>query len=105
MATIRYYTRRLRRAASNTAVQLLAIGLFLWFGISWVIENNHIDEQPHTPVARPTTSVDDERVDWSNKYYVQYATTPEYLCNALMIWSEIEDIGSRAQRLVPLPKQ
>lgn len=44
-------------------------------------------------------SVEDESIDWSKLYYVQYVTSPEILCNALMVWSEIEEIGSRAQVL------
>lgn len=98
MATIRLYSRRLRRIASHPAAQLVAIGLVLFFGISWVIEHNHDNDRPYAPIARPTASVEAPGIDWSAKYYVQYATTPEYLCNALMVWDQIEEIGSRAQR-------
>ena len=67
-------------------------------GIRWVVKYNHGDEYAPGPLARPTKSVEDSRIDWSKLYYVQYVTSPENLCNALMIWSQIEEIGSRAQR-------
>jgi hypothetical protein len=63
-----------------------------------VIRRNHDDDGYYAPVARPVRSVEDPRTDWSKLYYVQYVTSQEYLCNSLMVWSEIEDIGSRAQR-------
>lgn len=98
MANYRFYTRRIRRIASSPVSQLLAICLFLVFSINWVIKHNHDDDGDMLPVAQPTTSVEDSSIDWSRLYYVQYVTSPEYLCNALMVWSEIEEIGSRAQR-------
>jgi hypothetical protein len=49
------------------------------------------------PAPRPTARVDAKGINWSKLYYVQYVTSPEYLCNALMVWSQIEEIGSRAQ--------
>lgn len=99
MPNYRYYSRRLRRLLSQPAFQLLSICALLFFGIRWVIRHNHDDEEGYyAPVARPMKSVEDPRIDWSKLYYVQYVTSPEYLCNALMVWSEIEEIGSRAQR-------
>jgi len=102
MASHHYYTRRIRRLLSTPAFQLLAICSCLVFGTRWVIKHNHDDDIMPGPVGRPTKRVDDPSIDWSKLYYVQYVTSPEYLCNALMVWSEIEDIGSRAQRYEPL---
>lgn len=63
-----------------------------------MLEHNHDDVETILPAsARPTTTVDDPSIDWSKLAYVQYATSPEYLCNALMIWSEIEELGTLAQ--------
>jgi hypothetical protein len=98
MATYRYYARRLRRTFSQPLVQILSICVLLFLGIRWVLLHNHDDDGYYAPVARPVKSVEDPRIDWSKLYYAQYVTSPEYLCNALMVWSEIEDIGSRAQR-------
>jgi hypothetical protein len=98
MANYHYYTRRIRRLFSQPLVQILSICVLLFLGISWVIRRNHDDDGYYAPVARPVRSVEDPRTDWSKLYYVQYVTSQEYLCNSLMVWSEIEDIGSRAQR-------
>lgn len=103
MANYRYYTRRFRRIAVTPLFQVVAICLFLAFGLSWVIKHNHDDDQDGRPAARPTKSVEDPSIDWSKLYYVQYVTSPEYLCNALMVWSQIEEIGSRAQRMMLYP--
>lgn len=74
--------------------------MLLFLGIRWVLAHNHDDDDVLGPVAHPVKKVDDPSIDWSKLYYVQYVTSPEYLCNALMVWSEIEEIGSRAQRHV-----
>ena len=98
MPGIRFYTRRIRRIFSLPAVQIISVCLFLFLGIRWVIKHNHDDILVPLPLApRPTAKVDAEGIDWSKLYYVQYVTSPEYLCNALMVWSQIEEIGSRAQ--------
>lgn len=62
------------------------------------MHNHDDDEGAYAPIGRPVKSVEDSRIDWSKLYYAQYVTSLEYLCNALMVWSEIEEIGSRAQR-------
>lgn len=98
MAGFHSYTRRIRRLTSTPAFQAITICILLYFGIKWVIEHNHDPDEPLPPAVGPIKSVEDESIDWSKLYYVQYVTSPEYLCNALMIWSEIEEIGSRAQR-------
>ncbi|KAF7937172.1 uncharacterized protein EAE98_001486 [Botrytis deweyae] len=51
----------------------------------------------------PVTTVEDSAIDWFKFAYVQYVTSPEYLCSALMLWSQVETIGSRAQRLMLYP--
>jgi hypothetical protein len=100
MASLRFYVRHIKRITSTAVFQLAAIFLLLFIGFRWVLQHNHDGEAGPGPVAHPIKSVEDPSIDWSKLYYVQYVTTPEYLCNALMVWSEIEDIGSRAQRCV-----
>ena len=99
MASIRYYARLVRRLFSSPAIRIASICAFLFLVIRYVIQHNYDDalsvKLPHTP--RPTAKVDAKGIDWSKLYYVQYVTSPEYLCNALMVWSQIEEIGSRAQ--------
>ena len=101
MATnYRKYIRRLRRTASTTPFQIVSICVFLLLGIHWVTRHNHDYDPAYAPIGRPVRSVENTRIDWSKLYYVQLVTSPETRCNALMIWHQIEEIGSRAQRQV-----
>jgi hypothetical protein len=99
MANYHYYQRRIRRLVSQSPIQILLVCCLLFFAIRWVLQHNHDDDDGNrAPIARPVKKVEDPSIDWSKLYYAQYVTSAEYLCNALMVWSEIEDIGSRAQR-------
>jgi peptidoglycan/LPS O-acetylase OafA/YrhL len=103
MAGFRFFARRIRRIFSSPTVQIASVCLFVFLGIRFVVLHNHDDVFTSLPpAASPTARVDDKGIDWSKLYYVQYVTSPEYLCNALMVWSQIEEIGSRAQ-VEPLP--
>lgn len=99
MASVRYSTRRMRRLFSSPAVKIVLVCTIVFLAIRFVIQHNYDDalsvKLPHAP--RPTARVDNTEIDWSKLYYVQYVTSTEYLCNALMVWSQIEEIGSRAQ--------
>ncbi|TVY42117.1 Glucose N-acetyltransferase [Lachnellula occidentalis] len=103
MAGFRYYSRRLKSITTTPTFQLIAVCLALFLGIQWVLRHNHDEDQELPRAVNPILSVEDDRIDWSKLYYVQYVTSPEYLCNALMVWSEIEEIGSRAQRIMMYP--
>ncbi|TVY23487.1 Glucose N-acetyltransferase [Lachnellula hyalina] len=103
MAGYRYYSRRLKSLTATPSFQVIAICLGLFLGIRWILRHNHDEDQAPPHAVRPMRSVEDDRIDWSKLYYVQYVTSPEYLCNALMVWSEIEEIGSRAQRVMMYP--
>ena len=99
MAGTRFYTRCIRRLFSSPAIQIASVFLLIRF----VIQHNHDDVLiPLPPAPRPTAKVDAEGINWNKLYYVQYVISPEYLCNALMVWSQIEEIGSRAQVGPPL---
>lgn len=99
MAGLRSLRLLIRRILSSTVFHLLGTCVLLFLFFHWVIVFNHdSDSDIASPLAaRPTTRLDDKQVDWSKLYYVQYVTTPENLCSSLMIWSKIEQIGSRAQ--------
>ncbi|KAL9090453.1 MAG: hypothetical protein Q9159_001983 [Coniocarpon cinnabarinum] len=45
----------------------------------------------------------EEPIDWSKFAYTQYATTPDYLCNSLMLFERLQTLGSRAQRVLLYP--
>jgi hypothetical protein len=101
MAGLRSYSRRIQKGFYSSTARLVTICLFLFFSIHWIIKHNHDDDDLYPGSVRPTISVEDSRIDWNKLQYVQYVTSPEYLCNALMIWSEIEEIGSRGQVCTP----
>ena len=42
--------------------------------------------------------------DWSQYAYVQYVTTPEYLCNSVMIFEALHRLGSRPERVMLYPR-
>jgi len=47
----------------------------------------------------------DGGVDWSQFAYVQYVTSVPYLCNSLMLFSRLHELGSKADRLLLYPQQ
>lgn len=102
MAGFRFYTRRLRALISAATIQVILILFLILLLVRFVLHNNH-DPEPLPPMPGPITTVDDPAIDWFKFAYVQYVTSPEYLCSALMLWSQVETIGSRAQRLMLYP--
>lgn len=102
MAGFRFYTRRLRVLISTTTIQVSLISLLVFLIVRFVLLHNH-DPDPFPPMPGPVTTVDDPTNDYFKFAYVQYVTSPEYLCSALMLWSQVETIGSRAQRLMLYP--
>lgn len=101
MAGLRFYTRRSRILNSTTPVQVFLIFLLMFLAVRFVVLHSHNSDQfPPRVVPGPVTTVDDPAIDWFKFAYVQHVTSPEYLCSALMLWSQVETIGSHAQRLM-----
>lgn len=100
MATSKYYLKRLRRIASTPLVQLTGIFAFLFFGLQWLIKHNHDSEEVVGPVGRHYSNVDSRKIDWSRMKYVQFVNSPEHLCNAVMLWNQMEEIGGHPRRQV-----
>lgn len=92
MAGARYYFRRIKFLTSSPPFKLLATGLCLFTVFRLVLRHNH-----DVDFATITIDVDDEGIDWSRYYYAQFVRREEELCSALMVWSGMEEIGSRAQ--------
>ena len=42
-------------------------------------------------------------VDWSRFAYTQYVTTDDYLCNSVMIFAKLEELGSKPDRVMMYP--
>ncbi|RDL40658.1 uncharacterized protein BP5553_00637 [Venustampulla echinocandica] len=98
MAGYRHYIRRLKHLAASPAFLGILICLCLLTALQCALRYGHSwYGNTFTASAEPTASVEDPEIDWSKLVYVQHVTSPEYLCNALMVWSQIETIGSRAK--------
>ncbi|KAE8144701.1 nucleotide-diphospho-sugar transferase [Aspergillus avenaceus] len=73
----------------------VAFILFILF-ILW------LRKAPPPPPALPHINYD--LVDWSRFAYSQYATSSDYLCNAVMVFETLHRLGSRAERVLFFPE-
>ncbi|TVY28497.1 Glucose N-acetyltransferase [Lachnellula hyalina] len=56
------------------------------------------------PVAVPELGAAEANgTDWTQFAYVQYVTTPDYLCNAVMMFEALHRMGSKPDRLLMYP--
>ncbi|KAL5327210.1 hypothetical protein ACEPPN_004902 [Leptodophora sp. 'Broadleaf-Isolate-01'] len=94
--------RRLQRIAATPVFKLVTTIILVIFGIRWVLDHNH-DRDEWPGAVRPTASVESNRVKWDDKRYIQIVADEERLCSAVLVWHEIEEIGSRAQRTLVYP--
>ncbi len=90
--------RRIQRIVATPTFKLVAICIFMFLGIRWVIEHNHESDDWPGRGVKPTTSVESFWVKWDKKQYIQVVADEEKLCSAVMVWHDIESIGSRARR-------
>lgn len=44
-----------------------------------------------------------ENVDWDKYAYVQYATSQDYLCNAIMVFEQLKELQTKADRVLIYP--
>ncbi|PBP24951.1 glucose N-acetyltransferase [Diplocarpon rosae] len=95
--------RRIRRLAATPIFRLFATLVFLVLGIRWVLEHLYQDEDWPGRGVKPTTSVESFWINWDSKQYVQVVADEEKLCSAVMVWHDIESIGSRARRRLLYP--
>lgn len=64
---------------------------------------DRVYQQPPINLERiPKTNND---TDWSKFAYIQYATSSEYLCNAVMLLQSLHHLGSRADRVLMYPEK
>jgi hypothetical protein len=54
--------------------------------------------------VEPVT-LEGEDIHWHRFAYVQYVTSPEYLCNSLMFFEALERYGSKVDRVMLYPKK
>ncbi|CAL3972011.1 hypothetical protein PZA11_005237 [Diplocarpon coronariae] len=95
--------RRMQRLATRPAFRLFATVLFVILSTRWVLEHFHEDEDWPGRGVKPTTGVESHWVDWDRKQYVQVVADEEKLCGAILVWHDIESIGSRARRTLLYP--
>ncbi|KAH8815918.1 hypothetical protein F5884DRAFT_201445 [Xylogone sp. PMI_703] len=80
---------------------ILLILLVGGLATTFLIHHSYAPSSPYrVKQPRLTRELDDSSIDWEKFKYVQYAASPESLCNAVMIWRDMETIGSRAQRVL-----
>ena len=99
-ANVRRVRRKLRnrRVYSLTALSTGAIILFLLYLSRYA-------STPTTVVAqfRFTITVDDPSIDWTKLAFVQHVTSPEDICKAIMLFSELKEVSSLASRVLYYP--
>lgn len=60
--------------------------------------------QPQKPTpGRPNALTPPDQIDWSQFAYLQYVTSPEHLCNSLMLFSTLQHTHSLATRVLLYP--
>lgn len=112
MAGLQSTLRRIRYRYGHYKLpaQILLVFIIVASLIRFVWLYNH--DAPEINVTRNHLAIDapeftkvttDPSIDWSRYAYVFHADTPEYLCNALMMLSELEDLKSRAARVLIYP--
>lgn len=84
----------------------LAYGVLLLIFILLWLRSVHVYDRltgPSCYFRTPVTPNDNWRAttrDWSKYAYSLYATDAEYLCNAVMIFDDLHQYGSKAERLL-----
>ncbi|EAQ83433.1 hypothetical protein CHGG_09837 [Chaetomium globosum CBS 148.51] len=75
----------------------------------FVVFGHRYDALPRIPATWSQGSdskpVDDTEsvVDWSQFAYTQYVTNSQYLCNSVMLLERLQNVGSRADRVIMYP--
>lgn len=105
MASLQFTLRRLRRKYWKPPVQVGFFVLLIIFLLYFIIRRSGgSGAQPQNVNALQFVyRVDTPTIDWSKYAYVQYVSSPAYLCSALMIFSELDEVSSRAKRVLLYP--
>lgn len=95
--------RRIRRKLFSRTfypviVFLVACSILLFYYIHRV---QILDEFVSPPQC--TTDITDPAIDWKRVAYVQYAVSPEDLCKAVMVFSQLREVSSLASRVLVYP--
>ncbi|KAK5111492.1 hypothetical protein LTR85_011839 [Meristemomyces frigidus] len=88
-------TLRQRRAASRIFWRAMFLLVLILIVVTLVRPSNHADRNQHRP------EID---VDWCQYAYLQSATDEADLCNSLMVFESLVNLGARAERLLLYPE-
>ncbi|KAK4171173.1 family 8 putative glycosyltransferase [Triangularia setosa] len=58
-----------------------------------------------SPAAPESTESPSDALDWSKFAYLQYVTNSHYLCNSVMLFEQLHQYGSRADRIMMYPAE
>lgn len=102
---------------NNPFVFLLVLAFFATFTIIYITDGGFGEPQPQEIYSgfslssllnlqdSPEPPEDDGTINWKSDYaYVQYATSQDYLCSAIMIFDQLEALKTRAARVLIYPK-
>ncbi|KAF2156246.1 glycosyltransferase family 8 protein [Myriangium duriaei CBS 260.36] len=74
--------------------------VLLQYGHGWTPSS-----APGSRLHGPPSSNSSSGVDWTQFAYCQYVTTPDYLCNSVMAFESLVNLGAKAERLMMYPEE
>lgn len=99
---VRNNVRRVRRKFKSNPAYITGLLIFLIICVFCIRRH---PSAPPFKVDAPilTTTVDDPAVNWARFAYVQYVSSADDLCRAVMLFSELREVGSLALRVLFYP--
>lgn len=87
------------------ALACILIMLLLFLSIASLGDRVYISGVPPSADINSVSSAESSNTidGWSRFAYTQYATTPAYLCNSIMLFEILHRSGNRADRLLMYP--
>lgn len=106
MATLGFPIRRLRRQINHHTAPIIIsafifFSLITLFNIDYAPVGRSVRVEIDLPEIRTVTAK--SRVDWKKNAYVQYVDSPEELCKAVMVFSELHESFSYGLRVLYYP--
>jgi hypothetical protein len=105
MARLASTLRRVRRQIQSKAAVFI-VGSFVIFALIALLNTNYTPpavHPVHIDLPLPTTKLRKDGVNGPRRAYVQYVASPEDLCKAVMIFSELHESFSSALRVLYYP--
>lgn len=93
-------TRRFRLVLATAIAVFLILALFRTHQDLSAFTNS---QGQYAPILSSTETKLADSTDWSKFAYIQYATNSEYLCNSIMLFESLHQLGSRPDRVLMYP--